>query len=288
MKLVLKILKWLFLLFLTIGIVLIAYLRFGRVLDSQIYRADYTDEKIKTTFDYRELFLDLSDGTKIHAALFRPNDSLRVKATIIHHAGNGMSLNDSQKRFYGPLINEGYQIFTYERRGYGQSTGKADNSQTLRADADEIFDQVINFEEVQRSKIIIWGTSIGGIFATANAASKSENIDGLIIESAFSSFPAVAKFYASEVNLENFKFVIPLIVNNDFPTNKEIKKIHKPVVIIHSMEDKKIPFEFAEDIYANSNKENTDFWKIKGKHVRGIIDYESEYVEKFNSLLFKN
>ena len=54
------------------------------------------------------------------------------------------------------------------------------------------------------------------------------------------------------------------------------------------MEDKKIPFEFAEDIYANSNKENTDFWKIKGKHVRGIIDYESEYVEKFNSLLFKN
>ncbi|MEO0338932.1 MAG: alpha/beta fold hydrolase, partial [Bacteroidota bacterium] len=237
MSLFLKIIKWLSLILLFIIIAAIGYLRFGRVLDSMIYRADYKDTKMETTFDHTEMYLDLSDGTKIHAALFKPNDSLAVKATIIHHAGNGMSINDSQKNFYRPLIEEGYQIFTYERRGYGQSTGTADNSQTLRKDANEIFDQAIAIEKIKDSKIIIWGTSIGGIFATANAAARNEAISGLIIESAFSSFPAVAKFYASDVGLENFKFIIPLIVNNDFPTNREIKKIDKPVVIIHSIED---------------------------------------------------
>ncbi len=285
MRKFLKVIKWLLLILLFILIGAIAYLRFSRTLDSQIYRASYKDEKIDTEFAYKELYLSLSDGTSIHSALFQPHDSVKVKATIFHHAGNGMNLNDSQKRFYAPLINEGYQIFTYERRGYGKSTGKADNSQTLKDDANEIFDQLVEFEEVKGSKILVWGTSIGGIFATANASSKNEQISGLIIESAFSSFPAVAQFYASEINLEKFKFIIPLILNNDFPTNREIKKIDKPVVIVHSVEDKKIPFEFSEDIYENSNKETTEFWKIKGRHVRGIINYEKEYVEKFNSIV---
>ncbi|MEL6638486.1 MAG: alpha/beta fold hydrolase [Bacteroidota bacterium] len=287
MKKVFKVVKWLFLIFVVLFAVAIGYLRFGRVLDGQIYRADYREEALATEFEHEEMYLSLSDQTSIHAALFRPADSVAVKATIMHHAGNGMSINDSQKRFYAPLIQAGYQIFTYERRGYGQSTGKADNSQTLRRDADEIFDQVVRFEAVKNTPIIIWGTSIGGIFATANASSKNEQIAGLIIESAFSSFPAVAQFYASEINLEKFKFIIPLILNNDFPTNREIKKIDKPVVIIHSVEDTKIPFEFSEDIYANANPESTEFWKIEGKHVRGILNYEAEYVDKFDGLLRK-
>lgn len=287
MKKFLQIIKWLCFTFLFIIILSISYLRFGRVLDSQIYRADYKDEKIETEFDYNEMYLYLSDSTLIHAALFKAKDSTKIKATVFHHAGNGMSINTSQKKFYAPLVQNGYQIFTYERRGYGKSTGKADNSQILKDDAIELFDKFLNFREVKDSKVIIWGTSIGGIFATANASARNDKISGLVIESAFSSFPDVAKFYANEISLEKFKFLIPLIVNNDFPTNREIKKISKPILIIHSTEDKKIPFEFSEDIYENSNKEHTEFWKIKGKHVRGIINYEQEYIEKFNSILEK-
>jgi hypothetical protein len=287
MKKAMQILKWIFSIFTILLIVIVLYMRFGRVLDSQIYRADYSNKEIDTEFNFNEMFFTLNDGTKIHSALFKPNDSIKIKATIIHHLGNGMSLNDSQKIFYSPLIKEGFQIFAYERRGYGKSSGKSDNSLTLRNDADEIFEQMIKLEEVKNSKIIVWGTSIGGIFATANASSKNNKISGLIIESTFSSFPKIAQFYASEINLKRVKFLIPLIINNDFPTTQEIKKIDKPVVIIHSTEDTKIPFEFAEDIYNHSNKETTEFWKIKGQHVHGIINYEKEYVEKFKNMIRK-
>lgn len=285
MKKLLKISKWSLLILFVLCFGMIAYLRIGRTLDPQIYRADYRDEAIESEFDFREMYLSLDDGTKIHSAIFIPPEESKAKATIIHHAGNGMNLNDSQKRFYAPLLNAGYQVFTYERRGYGKSTGESNNSQTLGRDANEIFDQVLEFDEVKGSKILIWGTSIGGIFATANAAAKNNQIDGLIIESAFSSFPKIGQHYASEVSLENFKFLIPLILNNDFPTNVEISKVDKPVVIIHSVDDRKIPFEFAEDIYENSNKQTTEFWKIEGKHVRGILNYEQEYVEKFDKMI---
>ncbi len=285
MKKLLKFLRWTVFIILLLCLGVIGYLRFNRTLDRQIYRADYKDEEIESEFDFREMYLSLEDGTKIHSAIFTPPGDSAAKATIIHHAGNGMNLNDSQKRFYAPLLNAGYQIFTYERRGYGKSTGEANNSHTLGRDANEIFDQVLEFDEVKGSKLIIWGTSIGGIFATTNAASKNDQIDGLIIESAFSSFPKIGQHYASEVNLENFKFLIPLILNNDFPTDQRIRKVTKPVVIIHSVDDDKIPFKFAEEIYANSNKATTEFWEIDGPHVRGIINYAEDYVARFDNMI---
>ncbi len=264
-------------------IIFLSYIRFSRTLDPYIYKTDARKSQFRSLSKHRELTLDLNDRTKIYAVLFTP-DSVAVKATIFHHLGNGMDLNTAQL-MYNALLKDGYQIFAYERRGFGGSTGDDNNTLQLKADALEIFDQFKHLYEVEGTEIIIWGVSLGGIFATTNAAARNSDIKGLVLEGAFSSFPDVAKHYASEIKLENFKWLIPLILNNDFPTNQEIKKVTKPVVIIHSTEDKLIPFNLGQDIYNNSNKANTVFWKIKGAHVKGIINYEQEYVNKFNEIL---
>ncbi len=262
---------------------IICYIRFSRTLDPYIYRATPSKGKFTSLYRHQELILNLNDSTKIHAAIFSP-DSAKVKASIFHHLGNGMDLNTAQLT-YKALLQNGYQIFTYERRGFGGSSGDDNNTSILKKDAIEIFDKFKKMDEVKNTDIIIWGVSLGGIFATTNAAERNSDIKGLIVEGTFSSFPDVAKHYASEINLENYKWLIPLLLNNDFPTNKEIKKVTKPVVIIHSTEDKLIPFKLGENIFNNSNKTNTIFWKIKGAHVKGIINYEQEYINKFNEIL---
>ncbi|WP_299439813.1 alpha/beta hydrolase [uncultured Aquimarina sp.] len=262
---------------------IICYIRFSRTLDPYIYRATPSKGKFTSLYKHQELMLDLEDNTKIHAAIFSP-DSAKIKATIFHHLGNGMDLNTAQLT-YKTLLQDGYQIFAYERRGFGESTGDDNDSSILKKDAIEIFDAFKKMDKVKGTDIIIWGVSLGGIFATTNAAERNSDIKGLILEGTFSSFPDVAKHYASEINLENYKWLIPLLLNNDFPTNKEIKKVTKPIVIIHSTEDKLIPFKLGENIFNNSNKSNTTFWKIKGAHVKGILNYEQEYLEKFNQIL---
>ncbi len=264
-------------------IIIICYIRFSRAIDPYIYRASSSKEKFNSAYKHQELILNLEDNTKIHAAIFKPN-SVKVKASIFHHLGNGMDLNNAQLT-YKALLDSGYQIFAYERRGFAGSSGEDDNSLTLKKDALEIFDIFKKREDIKNTDIIIWGVSLGGIFATMNAAERNNDIKGLVLEGTFSSFPDVAKHYASEINLENYKWLIPLILNNDFPTNKEIKKVTKPVVIIHSTEDKLIPFNLGKNIFNNSNKINTTFWKIKGAHVKGIINYEQEYLNKFNEML---
>ena len=264
-------------------IIIICYIRFSRTLDPYIYRATPSKNKFTSVYKHQELTLNLRDNTKIHAAIFSP-DSVKVKASIFHHLGNGMDLNNAQL-MYNALLKEGYQIFAYERRGFGASTGEDDNSSILKEDAIEVFDKFKTMDEVKGTDIIIWGVSLGGIFATTNAAERNNDIKGLIIEGTFSSFPDVAKHYASEINLENYKWLIPLLLNNDFPTNHEIKKVTKPVVIIHSTEDKLIPFKLGKNIFNHSNKSNTTFWEIEGAHVKGIINYEQDYLEQFNTIL---
>jgi len=74
-------------------------------------------------------------------------------------------------------------------------------------------------------------------------------------------------------------------MNNDFPAEKEIKNITKPVVIIHSSEDTAVPIALSKKLYDASNKETTRFWEIKGQHIYGIKLYEKEYVASFKKLV---
>lgn len=283
MKRVLKVLSKITAVIVILIMCILCYVRFSRTLDPFIYKTNSGKTEFKSLFKHKDLMLDLDDRTKIHAALFIP-DSSKIKATIFHHLGNGMDLNTAQL-MYKALLRDGYQIFTYERRGFGGSTGDDNNSHQLKNDALQIFDQFKKMEEVKDLDIIIWGVSLGGIFATTNAAERNNDIKGLVLEATFSSFPDIADHYASEIKLEHFKWLIPLLLNNDFPTNQEIKKVTKPVVIIHSTEDQLIPFKFGKDIFMNSNKANSIFWKIKGAHVKGIINDEKEYLKRFDDLL---
>ena len=83
------------------------------------------------------------------------------------------------------------------------------------------------------------------------------------------------------------RYLIPLIINNDFPAEKNIKKITAPVVIVHSKDDDQILIKYGKKIFKAANKENTTFWEIEGEHIEGILDYEVEYVQKFKNFISK-
>jgi len=285
MKKILKILKWITISVITILILGILYVRFSRLTDKMIYQTGNNYEIFESLFNHEELYIPLDNDIKIHAVLFKP-DSINPIGTIFHHLGNGMTLINSQK-IYKPLIEKGFQIFAYERRGFAKSNGKDDNSVILKDDALKIFDKFLELENVKNTEVIIWGQSLGGAFATMNGAERQIEIKGIILEGTFNSFPDMGKVYARLLKLENFKWLIPLLMNNDFPAENKIKEINKPIVIIHSTSDDQVPFELGEKLFNSSNKSNTEFWKIDGKHIDGMNKYEDEYVGKFTRLIEK-
>ncbi|MDY8135273.1 alpha/beta hydrolase [Aquimarina sp. 2201CG5-10] len=284
MKKVYKITKWILLLGILIFVLLVLYIRFSRYTDTMIYKTnDIGYSVFKTAFDYEEYYFHRDNNVKIHGVLFKTK-TLFPKGTIIHYAGKGMHLQSSQK-YYKALLQRGFQVFSFERRGFGKSTGIADNSLVLKEDALYVFDEILKHKNVIDTPIIIWGQSLGGAFATMNAAARQEKIKGLVLEGTFSSFPDIGKVYANALHLENFKGVVPLLMNNDFPAEKEIKKITKPSLIIHSQTDQQVPYELGKKLYDASHLSSTQFWEIKGKHIRGIFDYEEKYVALFEKMI---
>jgi len=143
-----------------------------------------------------------------------------------------------------------------------------------------VFDQFIERNEIKNKPIIIWGQSLGGAFATMNASERNDKINGLIIEGTFNSLTGVAQHFVPQI-----KYLVPFVLNDDFPAEEEIQNITHPIVIIHSEEDDQIPISMGLELYKLSNKTNTTFWKIKGPHIEGILNYETEYVNRFKQII---
>jgi hypothetical protein len=245
---------------------------------------DYQD--FNSELNYKQFFFDVDSDTKIHGVLFKP-DSTGTIGTIFHYSGQGMHLNSSMQESYKPLLKSGFQVFCFERRDFGKSNGIADNSLTLKKDALLIFDEVSKMKGIVDKPIIIWGQSLGGAFATMNANERQEKIDGLILEGTFSSFPDIGKVYANALNLENFRWIVPMIMNNDFPAEEQIKDLTIPILILHSKSDEQVPYELGKNLFKTANKNNTKFWDIDSKHIMGIYDYEKRYVEEFMKMIEK-
>lgn len=281
MRKFLKVIKWLLITVFSLVILSIIYLRFSRFSDKIIYQMNGTDySEFQSKLNYEEFYFDVDKDVKLHGVLFKP-DSIISIGTIFHYSGKGMHLSSSMQESYKPLLNKGFQIFCFERRNFGKSNGQATNTLTLKKDALLIFDKIVAMENVAEKPIIIWGQSLGGTFATMNANQRQEKISGLILEGTFGSFPDIGKVYANALNLENFKWIVPLIMNNDFPAKEEIKKLTIPTLVIHSKTDKQVPYELGREIFEAGNKSNTEFWDIDSKHIMGIYDYEDKYVEEF-------
>lgn len=278
-----KFLKWTLLSFILLVVVAVGYVRIARLTDPFIYQTGNSYDELTSEITHHGLFLEMKDGTRINAALFTP-DSVQPKATIFHHLGNGMHLQDAQKQ-YQPLIDAGFQVFAYERRGFAFSEGEDDNSQQLKEDALAVFDQAVAMNVIKDKPVLIWGQSLGGAFAVMNAAERQDKIKGLLVEGTFNSFQDMGKVYAHVLGLENFTWLVPLLMNNDFPAEENISRLQVPAVIVHSTEDNQVPYRLGEKLYAAANKENTKFWPVEGGHIGAIFKYQDAYVYQFEAML---
>jgi alpha-beta hydrolase superfamily lysophospholipase len=285
MKKLIKLAKWLSISILALVVIAVITVRVTRKVDVMIYQADNFKPYPEFTSKYNveEKYVTVDENVKLHTALFKPEKG-QVIATIFHCLSKGENLMNAQN-LYQPFLTHGFQIFSFEYRDVGLSTGKSINSQTLRKDVLYLFDELQKDKSVKQTPIIIWGRSMGTAFATMTASERQDKINGLVLEGGFSSFPDIAKHYAEFIHLERFKWLIPLVMHNDFPAEERIALIRKPVVVIHSSEDQAVPFALGKKLYEAANKQTTFFWEIKGKHLEGIKLYENDYLQKFKNML---
>ncbi|HTP30052.1 MAG TPA: alpha/beta fold hydrolase [Anaeromyxobacteraceae bacterium] len=124
---------------------------------------------------FRSPFVIESKGARLACSFHRAD---RGGLTVVHFHGNGEVVSDYLDGFPSHFTSNGHDLLLTEYRGYGMSTGEVE----LGAMLDDV-EQVIRGTGVDPERIVLFGRSIGSIFALEGAA-RFPRVAGLILESA--------------------------------------------------------------------------------------------------------
>ena len=146
-------------------------------------------DTIHFDFTIESVLFESSNGNKLNAWLLKPKNEI-PSITLLHFHGNAGFLI-SQYQAITPLIKHGFQIFMFDYSGFGFSEGKATRKNVL-IDANSALSYVKNRPDIKNTKLVIYGQSLGGHLAAVVAEQRQSDIDGLVIEGAFSSHKDIA------------------------------------------------------------------------------------------------
>ena len=218
-------------------------------------------------------------GNRLNGWFLRPkNPTLPI--TLLHFHGNeGNLLNQYQS--ISQLAKNGFQVFMFDYSGFGFSEGDATRENVL-TDALSALDYVKSNARVANTKLIIYGQSLGGHLAVVVASQRQSDIDGLVIEGAFSSHKDMAAYEARKLFF--LSFAGRILTKSGYSAMRSIGDFHKPLLVIHSSEDEEVPFYMGRKIFEKAN-DPKEFYEIKGRHMLGPIYYTDVISQKIINML---
>lgn len=218
------------------------------------------------------------ENDTISALILKPQQ--KAKATIFYFHGAGGNVTT-----YAPLLtallNHQFQIVMIDFRGYGTSTGKPLHA-NIAADGEKLYTEIMKRDDFRNKKVIFYGASIGTQIATYLAKNHQEEISGLALEGGMFSFGHIAAVYAPQVKdyLEN-SFHTPYSAKEDI---KQITKI--PKLIIHSKEDKDVPFAQGMMLFENAPAPK-EFIEFSGEHLYALKYESAKILASLNKMVGK-
>jgi hypothetical protein len=233
-------------------------------------------DTIDPGFTIESIVFESSDGNKLNGWMLKPKKNF-CGITLLHFHGNAGFLL-SQYQLMAPLVKNGFQVFMFDYSGFGFSTGKATRKNIL-PDALSVIDYVKARPDVQKTKLVLYGQSLGGHLSAVAAEKRQSSVDGLVIEGSFSSDKDAAASIAGIFGR--------IFVKQTYSAKKSIAQFHKPVLIIHSSEDKTIPVYLGKKLFAAAN-DPKEFYEIKKPHIYGAVFYPGEITQKIKNMLPSN
>lgn len=225
--------------------------------------------------DYDEIVFKVENDT-INTILFKTLSAPKATIVYYHGATGNISHNVSLAKL---LVENDFQVFMIDFRGYGKSTGKPTHV-NIASDAQLVFDNILKMEEIKDRPIILYGASLGTQIAAKMAADNKDKISALILEGTMRSFTDLALLSVPDSQKE----MISMYVTSPYSAMEDIKKLDSvPKLFIHAVDDKIVPFSQGKDVFLNA-PEPKAFWEYNGNHLDAAIYFPKELIQKINSL----
>ncbi|MCH2224666.1 MAG: alpha/beta hydrolase [Crocinitomicaceae bacterium] len=240
--------------------------------DKQPIIKNSQDSIAKVNYNLNSVSFPNSNGDSLYAWFFEPKENYNGTTIYFLH-GNAANLV-YHLGLIVPFVNRGYKVFAIDYSGFGFSQGKSTRKNVI-IDANDGLNYLLSRDDIQHDNILIYGQSLGGHLAASIAADNQGNIDGLIVEGAFSSHKSVAN--------DLIPILGWLFVREMYSAKKNIQSYTKPTLVIHSIEDNTVSYRHGEKLFETAGGPK-QFYSIKKKHIRGPIYYADSITFKMNQL----
>lgn len=189
----------------------------------------------------QEAWFNSLDGTKLHS-WWITNENASYTFLAFH--GNAGNISD-RAWVYKFLSEVPANVFAVEYRGYGKSEGVPSES-GLYLDAQAAFDYLVTTKRLPPEKTISFGQSLGTAVAAHLGARR--NVGGVILEAPFPS--------AAQVVRQKMWFFpgLPLLVLKQLDTERQLRGVSAPILIVHCTQDPVIPFQLGKAVYEQARE----------------------------------
>lgn len=225
------------------------------------------------TFELKKVEIASTSGSILHAWQLTPNSEFNGISMVFFHGNAGNLIYQTSGPF--AFAKRGYKVLLMDYSGFGNSSGEATRENVL-LDGQSTIEYALKSAELKADKYIVYGQSLGGHLVAPAAMDYQDQLDGIVIEGAFSSHHDIAAKRAWIMGR--------IFVAEKYAAKRAIQKWKKPVLIVHSVNDQTIPFKHGERLFKKAN-EPKSFYAIDSCHICGPIYYADSIDYRIKKML---
>ena len=214
---------------------------------------------------HESVYIRTKDGVKLNLILLRytggdslsgataggpasPSSSSSSPAsppTILYFHGNAGNIGHRVPNALLMLVNLKANVVLVDYRGYGKSEGEP-GEKGLYLDAQATLDYVMTRPDLDKTKVVLFGRSLGGAVAVHLASLNPHRVAATIVENTFLSIPHMAATLFSFLPMR----LLPLCCyRNQFLSYRQITQCRMPSLFVSGLSDQLIPPLMMKQLY---------------------------------------
>ncbi|MFN7973077.1 MAG: alpha/beta hydrolase [Acidobacteriota bacterium] len=178
--------------------------------------------------DYEDVTFTSADGETL-TGFWIPAPERPSLGSVLYCHGNGGNIGHTL-RMARLLVDRGFDVLTFDYRGFGRSTGTPSELGTYR-DARAAVATLLARPGVDAARVIYVGESLGGAVALELAVEKPPR--ALVLQSTFTSIRDEQRLH--------YPRIPRILVPDIYPSVRRIGNLKCPVLIVHGDRDRTVP-----------------------------------------------